>query len=110
MFEPRIEEKDVTRVSQKDVLLLKKGDMVLVRSDYQYDKYKDHYSLIVGGLIMKKRGMRPNLVTFPTNNSVLLDKFQKEDGIILLKLSEEVKNKVMEFLGIYLSTGELTSI
>lgn len=103
---------DVVQVSKDDAINLKKGDIVLVRSDYEYGLYKDHFSVIVGGKIQKERGLRPNLLTLPTRqrHDALFSKYTPTDGAIILKLSDRMAELVMKVYGIHLSEGELISI
>ena len=101
---------DVTPVAKSKVNeTVKKGDVILVRSDYAYQKYRDHFSLIVGGHIQKDRGLRPNLVTLPPTDQYdyLLNAFPVTDGATILKLSPEKAAEVMDYYGLHLSEGEL---
>lgn len=104
--------KDVTQIAKDDAINLKKGDVILVRSNYAYDKYGDHFSLIVGGKIQKDRGLRPNLIAFPATvvYQSLLDSYNPIDGSIILKLSNDAATLIIKAYGIYLSEGELVSI
>lgn len=100
----------VKQVDPADLVTLKKGSIILVRSDYAYDKYLDHASLIVGGVIKKDRGIRPNLVVLPNivmNISGILNQYKPIDNKTLLLLTDEAAAWIMRILGIHLSTGEL---
>ncbi len=104
---------DVSQVDPIDAAeVLKKGDVILVRSDYEHEKYGDHFALIVGGKIQKERGVRPNLITFPPLIGLplndLLDQFHPIDGAILLKLSDEKAAEFLSNMQMHLSKGAVT--
>jgi hypothetical protein len=105
-----INSRDVRQIDKTEAAALKKGAVILVRSNYKYDKYLDHASLIVGGLIKKERGVRPNLITLPQvvgNIATLLNMYDPIDGAIILLVSDEASKKIMDALGMHLSEGEL---
>ena len=98
------------QLSPQETLTLPKGSIILVRSDYAFDKYKDHPSIIVGGLIQKDRGVRPNLITLPNiiiNITCILNKYKPIDNKIILLLTQQAAEDVMSMMGMHLSSGEL---
>lgn len=103
---------DVIQILKSEAIDLKKGAVILVRSNYKHEVYGDHFSIIVGGKILKQRGLRPNLITLPTHQwfDGLFSKYDAIDGAIILKLKPPIAQTVMESYGIHLSEGELISI
>lgn len=104
---------DFRQITKEDAEKLKKGDVILVRSDYKYEKYGDHFAVIVGGKIKKERGVRPNLVVLFISNAYytsLLDQFIPTNGAVILKLSARAAEHVMRHYRIHLSEGDLVSI
>jgi hypothetical protein len=115
--EPVLTVRDIDRfVTKAESSYLKKGSVILVRSDYKYEKYGDHFSLIVGGRILKDRGMRPNLITFAPSNSnteflnELEDTVGRDNGAIVVLVRPEAAQKVLDAYGIHLSEGEITEL
>lgn len=107
-----VQAEDVRQIIGEEETILKKGDVILVRSDYKHEVYGDHYSVITGGWIQKTRGLRPNLLVLPplkdSLESMLLDNYQKdENGAIVLLLDEAAAQRVMNDYGIHLSEGDL---
>jgi len=105
-----INRRDVRQIDKTTAAVLKRGSIILVRSNYKHDVYHDHASLIVGGLIKKERGIRPNLITLPQiigNIEALLNMYDPIDEAIILLIEDEVSKKIMDTLGMHLSEGEL---
>jgi hypothetical protein len=101
---------DVTRITSKDGLYLKKGEVVMVRSSNVPD-YGDHFIVITGHPIMKDHGLRPQDVAIQasTNGISLLDLFDMEMGLTLLKLKKDARQAFHDFHGITMnSQGEVT--
>lgn len=97
-------------IGEYAALNVKRGTIMLVRSDYKHDTYADHASLILGGLIQKERGVRPNLLVLPnifTNISKILDGYVPINNKVLVLLTEETSLQILKMLGLYLSAGEL---
>jgi hypothetical protein len=104
---------DIARqVNLDDAMKLKKGEMMLVRSDNKYEIYGDHYALITGGIIQKPRGLRLSLVTLPPldYSKNLIESFTPIENKTLLVLTVEATAKVMEHYGLHMSEGDLISI
>ena len=103
---------DVEQINKANAWMLPKGTVILVRSDYKHEKYKDHFALLVGGIIQKERGIRPNVLTLPTAQvyNYLFGKYTQTDGAIILQLKPAMADQVMEAYGIHLSEGKLISI
>lgn len=100
---------EVKQISKDDLNWLHKGEVLLVRSDYAYEKYGDHFSLLTGGQIVKPRGLRPNLITLPPlpTNNILNSFVPFPDGAIILLLDRNAADRIMKAYGIHLSEGSL---
>lgn len=110
---PWLDSSDIVKqLTKSESESLPKGSVILVRSDYKYEKYGDHFSLVVGGKIQKERGVRPNLVTLPPTKiyDELLSDYQRAEGAVILLLTAEASQEVMDAYGLHLSEGEITSL
>lgn len=92
----------VSQINGDEGRQLQIGDVALVRST-NVKEYGDHYIVIVGPNVLKDHGLRPMDVAIQAGvpGSSVLDQFQPgPDGLILLKLSKEAKERFFEFHGI----------
>lgn len=79
---------NVTQLRATDVYNLKKGDVCLVRSS-NVPQLGDHFILVVGGLIQKPHGLRPDTIGMGAPKAgKLLDQYTPDKGIVLLKLNQ----------------------
>jgi hypothetical protein len=94
-----LEERDVTRINSVEGMYTIPGDVLLVRSSNVSD-YGDHYIVITGKPMMKEHGLRPEEVSMYAPNNRLLDKYEMQTGLTLLKLNDEAKQIFHSFHGI----------
>jgi hypothetical protein len=85
---------DVIKISTKEAMYLQPGDVTIVRSK-NVSELGDHYIVVTGPPILKAHGIRPQNISIPMNSPGLLDYFDDNDKIVMLKLRPE---KAMEFL------------
>lgn len=87
---------DVVRITSKDAMYSRIGDVIMVRST-NVPEYGDHYIVITGHPVMKAHGLRPQdrAIHAPTNT--LLNQYEPETGLVLLKLNERAKNEFLKF-------------
>lgn len=88
---------DVNRITSKEGLYLKKGEVVLVRSE-NVPEYVDHYIVITGHPVVKEHGLRPQDVAIHAPGGYkLLDQYDMNMGLTLLKLSPEATEQFLDF-------------
>ncbi len=91
---------DVKRITGTDGMYLQPGDVALVRST-NVPEYGDHYIVITGHPVKKEHGIRPQEVAISAPlTSSLLDKYEVQNGLVLLKLGENAKTAFLQFHGI----------
>lgn len=97
----RIDEGDVTRLTaQEGIQGLRIGDVALVRSS-NVPEYGDHYIVITGAPILKHNGLRPQETAIAATGGVgLLDRYEDNNGLVLLKLNSCKRNKFLQYHGI----------
>lgn len=89
---------NVKQVTGQEVFHSKIGSVFAVRSS-NVPEYGDHYIIITGFPVMKPHGLRPQNTIIPAGNelSEVLDEFTPTNGVILLELNEEEKQRFLEF-------------
>lgn len=84
--EPRFGVRDVFQMNSLQEL--SQGDIAMVRNDAEHKKYGDHFVLV---------HETNRLEVFPPlQDSKVLNHFYKRNGSIILKLSPQAKQKVIE--------------
>lgn len=96
-------EANLNPVNTIEAMYSKMGDVILVRSS-NVPELGDHYIIVVGHLVMKRYGMRPQEVIIPAGKEAteILDKHKATHSAVLLKLNEEEKEKFFDFHNIVL--------
>lgn len=86
--------KDVRQINVDE---LKIGDIALVRS-HNVNEFGDHYIVVVGGLVQKPHGLRPETVAIPVTTyvSLLFDIFSPVNGVTLLLLLPEARQEFID--------------
>jgi hypothetical protein len=98
---------DVTRITSKQAMYLPKGEVVLVRST-NVPEYGDHYIVITGAPTIKEHGLRPQDVAIDApRGHYLLNQYEEEMGLTLLKLNPDAKRQFHEFHGITMQNHEV---
>lgn len=93
---------DVTRVDSKQAMYSRKGDVILVRST-NVPEYGDHFIVITGAPVMKEHGLRPQDVAIKARAKYsLLDMYEPQTGLTLLKLNKKAQEAFLEFHAISL--------
>ncbi len=88
---------DVERITTEQAMYLRRGDVVLVKSDNVPD-FGEHFIVATGHNVVKEHGLRPQTCAFVVScRNHLLDNFEKKNGVILLKLKEQSKLKFLAF-------------
>lgn len=89
---------DVKRVTSKEAYHLPIGSVLLVRSQ-NVPEYGDHYIIITGHPVMKEHGLRPQDHAIPalSYEDRLLDGYEMEMGLILLKLDVAATKNFLQF-------------
>lgn len=97
---------EFTRVTSQEAFYSQKGEVILVRSINVPD-YGDHFIVITGHAVMKPHGLRPQdwAIMASTNDTVVLDTFEPEMGLVLLKLSDKAAESFRNFHGISMEDG-----
>lgn len=90
----------VERITSQQGLRLQVGDVALVRSTNVPD-YGDHFIIITGHPVIKEHGLRPqDLAASDGARKTILDQYQPQHGLTLLKLNPEAAEAYREFHGI----------
>lgn len=98
---------DVTRITSQQGLYSRIGDVILVRSS-NVPEYGDHYIVIVGPNTMKPHGLRPDdKAILAPDGTRLLDNYEMQGGLILLRLNEDARAAFLKFHGIELMEGKV---
>lgn len=99
---------DVTRITSKDGLYQRKGEVIMVRSS-NVPEYGDHFIVITGHPVEKEHGLRPQEISIQasSNGISILDLYDMEMGLTLLKLKPEARDKFLEFHDIQLIDDEI---
>ena len=93
---------DVTRINSQQGMYLRKGDVVLVRSS-NVPEYGDHYIVVTGHPVKKDHGLRvQEKAIYAPDGSKLLDCFEMQQGLTLLKLKDRAKEAFHGFHNISL--------
>ncbi|GEM_PF-805761 len=93
-----VDESNVQRMQLEDFIASNVGDVYLVRSP-SVPQYGDHYVLIVGGIVQKPHGMRPDDVLFSAGSGTPLKSYGK-DELVIFKLSGAARNAFYEHYAI----------
>lgn len=100
------ENQDLIRISSKEAMYLRKGSVILVRSQ-NIPEYGDHYMIVTGAPIMKNHGLRPQEFSIEAPTNKVLSKYEPVHGLILLELQEEAREAFHQFHGISMKDGEV---
>lgn len=98
---------DVERITAMEGMYLRKGDVVLVRSE-NVPEYGDHFIVVTGEPIMKEHGLRVQDVAIHEETiytAHLLDHFGMENGLCLLRLKPEAQKTFHKFHNITVDAG-----
>lgn len=92
-----LEASEVTRVSGEEALSSAVGDAYLVRSK-NVATLGDHYIVIIGGLVQKPHGLRPEDISYPAegDETALLDTYGPDETLVLLKLNDAARLRFYE--------------
>lgn len=92
---------EVTRVTGEQALISQVGDVYLVRSQ-NVSSLGDHYIVIIGGLIQKPHGLRPEDIAYaiPDGQQTPLDAFPPEEALVLLKLDDHARVRFYDAYGV----------
>lgn len=93
------------RISITDFNKLKEGEVVLVRSK-AVGQLADHFAVIVGPLVQKTTGMRPQVIVMESIHAWLLNVYEP-DNPILLKLSPQARKAFFEHYDLTMSDGHV---
>lgn len=95
-----LDESDLIRIDAYSGMYLAPGDVALVRST-NVPEYGDHFIVITGPPVVKEHGTRPQDVAIAAPYAdLLLDKYDFQNGLILLKLNAAAKKNFHAFHGI----------
>jgi len=98
---------DVQRITAQEGMYLRIGDVALVRSE-NVPEYGDHYIVITGHPVLKEHGLRPQDKAIHAPDGVkLLDCYEPQMGLTLLKLKDKAKQAFLEFHGISVHDDEV---
>lgn len=97
---------DVKRITSFEGMYLPKGEVVLVRST-NVPEYGDHYIVITGMPVLKEHGLRPQDVAIQAPTNQLLDLYELETGLTLLKLEPWARDMFLDFHGITIVNKEV---
>lgn len=89
---------NVERIDSRQGMYLQKGDVVLVRST-NVPEYGDHYIVVTGPPVQKEHGFRiqDEAIIASKSATELLDKYELQTGLTLLKLKEPMKQAFHAF-------------
>lgn len=80
-----IDSSQVQRISPEKAMNARVGDVFLVRSP-ALSGLSDHFLLIIGGLVQKAHGLRPESLNFPADKDTPLSAFG--DELVILALDD----------------------
>ncbi len=90
-------EGQLKRISGQEGMYMRPGDVCLVRSS-NVPEYDDHYIVITGHPVMKEHGLRvQDRAYIAPNTKALLDTYEPINGLTLLKFSDELRDKFIQF-------------
>lgn len=99
---------DVERIDSRQGMYLQPGDVVLVRST-NVPEYADHFLVVTGPPVMKEHGFRiqERAIMASPMDSALLDEYEMQTGLILLKLKDGARNAFLDFHDIRIAGKEV---
>lgn len=77
------------QISGLEGMYLRPGDVCLVKSENTLDN-ESHYIIITGVPIQKEHGLRPETITIMTPYETVTSNYKSINGLILLKLDNEL--------------------
>lgn len=86
----------VRQITSREAHSSKPGDVLLIRST-NVPFYKDHFVVITGGLIEKPHGIRPQDHAVPASDKSILNEYEAQMGLTILKLNDEACKAFMNF-------------
>lgn len=99
---------NVQRITAQDGMHLQNGEVVLVRSS-NVPEYGDHFIVVTGHPVMKEHGLRvqDEAVMASSQDTLLLDQYEPQLGLTLLKLKPEAREAFHDFHGITMQGREV---